>query len=360
MSSNLIDHTFCVIMAGGKGERFWPLSTDHAPKPFLKLMGEKTLIQLTVERASRIVPEERIFIVLGRPHLEIAREQLPYLKDRNFIVEPEGRDTAPCIGFAALSLIGIDEEAIMITLPADHYIADVQGFADTILQGVRCASQGDYLVTVGIRPDRPETGYGYINAYEAFDLPGADCRKVKRIVEKPDEKRAREYLEEGNYYWNAGIFIWKAGVVMAGIERHMPELYAGLMKIKAEKARTGGGAIEAIYGNLPRKSIDYGLMEKADNVLMVPSGFDWDDVGTWTSLFRVLDLDGNGNCKAGDALSIDTRNSVIFSDGITVGTLGVSDIIVVASKNGVLVCSRDRVQEVREIVRKLDAEKRRD
>jgi mannose-1-phosphate guanylyltransferase len=354
MSDNLIDHTFCVIMAGGKGERFWPLSTDLAPKPFLKIMGEKSMIQLTVERALKVVPVERVLIVLGSHHLDIAKGQLPSLKDLNFIVEPEGRDTAACIGLAATFLKGMDEKAIMVTLPADHYVPDQDGFAETVRKGVKWAGEGDYLVTIGIKPARPETGYGYINAFEAIGPEGATCYKVNRIVEKPDARRALAYMQEGTYYWNAGIFIWRAGVVLDGIRRHMPELYEGLMKMSAQG---DAATAAAIYRSLPRKSIDYGLMEKADNVLMVPSGFVWDDVGTWTSLQRVLALDERGNLRAGDTQCVDTGDCVIYGDGITVGTLGVKDLVIVASTNGVLVCGTDRAQEVREIVKRIESRK---
>ncbi|MBA4416802.1 MAG: mannose-1-phosphate guanylyltransferase [Syntrophus sp. (in: bacteria)] len=357
MGYNPLDHTFCVVMAGGKGERFWPLSTDQAPKPFLKLMDEKTMIQLTVERAMRIVPRERLFVVLGQNHLDVAKEQLPDLAETNFIVEPEGKDTAPCIGLAALTLMGIDEKAIMITLPADHYVPDVDDFTATILDGVKCAATGDYLVTIGIKPIRPETGYGYINAFEEYNIPGVTCYKVNRIVEKPDMERARAYLEEGNYYWNGGIFIWQARVILKGIEQHMPELYRELTRIKALLAAGDSPAIGEVYRGIQRKSIDYGLMEKAANVLMVPSGFRWDDVGTWTSLLRVLKLDGEGNYRAGNALCVDTRDCVVYGDGIFVGTIGVSDLVIVASKHGVLVCHGDKAQEVREIVKRLDQEK---
>jgi mannose-1-phosphate guanylyltransferase len=353
MSGNPLDRAYCVIMAGGKGERFWPLSTDRMPKPFLRLMGEKTMIQLTVERALRIVPEERLFIVLGQNHLSVAKEQLPGLKDRNFLVEPEGRDTAPCIGFAALHLTALDEGAIMITLPADHYIPDVDAFVATILNGVACAGMGDYLVTVGISPVRPETGYGYINAFEPFEVPGVICYKVNRIVEKPDIEKARSYLEDGNYYWNAGIFIWRAAVVLEGIERFMPELCQGIASLKAVLGRKDPTAIAAIYSGLPRKSIDYGLMEKADNVLMIPSLFPWDDVGTWASLRRVLGSGGEGNSKTGNTICVDTKDCVVYGDGITVGTLGVSNLVIVATREGVLVCDSERAQEVKEIVKRL-------
>ena len=355
MGDSLNEHAFCVIMAGGKGERFWPLSTDLAPKPFLKLVGEKSMIQLTVERALRIVPEERVFVILGEPHLAIAKEQLPGLREMNFIVEPAGRDTAPCVGFAALTLMMMDEKAVMITLPADHYVPDVEGFVNTIVSGLRCAESGDYLVTIGIKPTRPETGYGYINAYRPHDAQGVTCYEVDRIVEKPDEQRARSYLSEGTYYWNAGIFIWRASVVLRGLESHMPDLYAGLMEIKALKTVDPSGDILPVFSILPKQSIDYGLMEKADNVLMVPSGFTWDDVGTWTSLMRVSSgLDGDGNLRGGKTICVDTKDCVVYGDGITVGTLGVEDLVIVASGNGVLVCRRDRAQEVKKIVGQLE------
>lgn len=353
-----MDHTYCVIMAGGKGERFWPLSTERIPKPFLKLTGDKTLIQLTIERVRNIVPTENIFVVLGKRHLNVAKRQLGDLFDENFIVEPEGRDTAPCIGFAALPILNRDSKAIMITLPADQYIPDVGGFVKTISHGVKCAKMGDYLVTVGIKPTRPETGYGYIHAHEKFNVSdGMMCYRVKKFVEKPDVERAKAYIEEDNYFWNAGMFIWKATTVMKGIEQHMPELYNGLIKIKGALSSHNRRTIDMVYKSLPRKSIDYGLMEKADNVLMIPADFRWDDVGTWTSLLRVLELDKHGNYRKGNVICVDTQDCVVYGDDMLIGTIGVSNIVVVASKKGVLVCDGNRAQEVREIAKRLSSKK---
>jgi mannose-1-phosphate guanylyltransferase len=353
--SAAIDHTYCIIMAGGKGERFWPVSTDLVPKPFLHIIGKKSLIQLTVERAGRIIPLDRIFVVLGKEHLNTAKEQLDMLPEENFIVEPAGRDTAPCIGYSALFLLNKDKDAVMIVLPADQYIPDVDGFADVILEGVRCSSIGDYFVTIGIKPSRPETGYGYIHSYERFDIiKDSTCYKVNRYVEKPDLKKAMEYLAEGNYYWNGGIFVWRAKAVMSGIERHMPDLYSGLMQIRDAYKGNQKEEADLIFKTLPRKSIDYGLMEKAENVLMIPSRFAWDDVGAWSSLTRVFEPDENGNYMKGDVTQIDTKNCVIFSDDIKVGTIGLSNLIVVASEKGVLVCDINRAQEVREIVKQLN------
>jgi mannose-1-phosphate guanylyltransferase len=352
--SNVINHTYCIIMAGGRGERFWPLSTDPAPKPFLNIVGGKSLIQLTVERAQKIVPIARIFIVLGKEHLNIAKKQLGMLPAGNFIIEPDGRDTAPCIGYSAIFMLNIDKDSVMVVLPADQYVPDADIFAEVISEGVRCAEMGDYFVTIGIKPSRPETGYGYIHAYEKFDITeNSTCFHVNRYVEKPDSKKAMEYLAEGNYYWNGGIFVWRADAVMRGIEKHMPDLYDGLIKIRDSYREDREEEATLIFKTLPKKSIDYGLMEKAENVLMIPSRFAWDDVGTWSSLKRVFTPDENGNCTRGDITQIDTKNCVIFSDTIKIGTIGISNLVVVASENGVLVCDIDRVQEVREIVKLL-------
>ncbi len=359
-NDTLIDATYVVIMAGGKGERFWPLSTDRFPKPFLKLFNGKSLIQHTVERAMRMVPVERICVVLGEKHLKTARKQLRELPDENFIVEPEGKNTAPCIGYSAQILLERNKEALMVTLPADHYIDDTDGFAKTIFSGMRRAAAGDCLVTIGIKPSRPETGYGYIHAFQKVDAKkGLACYRVNRFVEKPDLDRAMEYVTEGNYYWNAGIFIWKAQAVLKGIERHMPELYRGLLRVQAARASRAGGRLRVAYSRLPKESIDYGLMEKADNVLMVPSRFAWDDVGTWSSLTRVFELDEDRNYTAGNIVRVDAKNCVILSDDTAVGVVGVSDLAIVVSKNGVLVCDLSRAQEVREIARKMEDKKAR-
>ena len=353
-----LNHAYCVIMAGGKGERFWPLSASKVPKPFLKLLGSKTMIQHTVERVRKLVPLERILVVIGETHLAVAKEQLPDLPSANFIVEPEGRDTAACIGFAAITLLGIEKNAVMVVLPADHYIPDMERFAETVARGVEVAGRGDYLVTIGIEPVRPETGYGYIKARQPFRaaLDGT-CLKVEKFVEKPDLKRAAEYLAEGDYYWNAGMFIWQVKTVLMGVERYMPELYTGLLRLRQWLTSRDRRRLAQLYRGLTRVSIDYGLMERADNVLMIPGKFRWDDVGTWASLQRVLDLDNDGNYTSGQTISVDTKDSVVYGDGIVVGTIGVSNLVIVASANGVLVCDAKRAQEVREIARLVEAER---
>ncbi len=346
---------YCVIMAGGKGERFWPMSTDRVPKPFLTLTGDKTLIQLTAERALRIVPEERLLVVLGKAHLKAARQQLAFLPENNFLVEPAGRDTAACIGLAAVHISLREPEAAMVVLPADQYIPDVDDFVATLNDAVKLASAGNHLVTLGIAPSRPETGYGYILAGRACGhLTTGDGFVVERFVEKPGHKQALEYIADGRYYWNAGIFIWHVNAIIEGFRAHMPGLYEGLTMLKKYLQEGRTRAADTLFKGFERKSIDYGIMEKAANVLMVSARFRWDDVGTWASLERVLDLDDNGNCILGNAFCIDTADTILFSEpGYSIGTIGVSDLIIVASKKGLLVCDKKRVQEVREIARRL-------
>ena len=350
-----MEHTYGVIMAGGKGERFWPLSTNKVPKPFIRLLATKTMIQMTVERLLKIVPENRIMVVLGAEHLVIAQEQLSCWPGVQFLVEPAGRDTAPCIGLAAVTLQREDPKALMIVVPADHYIPDELLFAETMGKGVRLARKDTRLVTTGIKPTRPETGYGYIQAGQRLQgASGYACFEVQRFVEKPDVRRAADYLAEGGYYWNSGIFVWQAQAVLQGIGQHMPSLYEGLMRIDEAIITNHDEKIDEIFRGFESISIDYGLMEKADNVLMVKANFGWDDVGTWGSLFRVLELDRSGNYTRGEPICIDTQDCVIYGDDITVGTIGVSNLIIVASKEGVLVCDVNRDQDTRKIAKLLE------
>jgi mannose-1-phosphate guanylyltransferase len=347
-----MEHTYCVIMAGGKGERFWPLSTKLIPKPFVKLIGDKSMIQMTVDRALRLAAPEHIFVVLGEEHAAAARGQLPGLEDDQFIIEPAGRDTAPCIGLASIRLrIRDPHDPVAVVLPADHYVPDVESFAESITNAVRCAREGDYLVTVGIRPSRPETGYGYIHAAERATDANDSSYRVNRFVEKPDEAKAAGYLSEGNYYWNSGIFIWRVESVLRGMERYMPDLRSRLEGIEQALRADDRQVAAELFKGCERISIDYGLMEKADNVLMVRAAFVWDDVGTWSSLRRTMALDGRGNYISGRPVCIDVKDCVVYAEDMNLGLVGVSDLVVVASKEGVLVCELHRDQETRQIAR---------
>jgi mannose-1-phosphate guanylyltransferase len=309
------------------------------------------MLQMTLDRASEFVSTDHILVVLGREHLAVAREQLPQLGEEQFLIEPAGRDTAACIGFAAVTLRLRDPDSVMVVLPADHYVPDSSPFAETMSEAIRWAKKGDFLVTVGIQPTRPEIGYGYIHAGERTGGPHEHCYRVNRFVEKPDEATASLYLSEGDYYWNAGIFVWQVKVILKAIERHMADLWMGLTKMEEASMVGDLGLAEDLFKGLPRISIDYGLMEKADNVLVIKAGFRWDDVGTWSSLKRTMKLDEKGNYVSGQPLCIDTRDCVIYSEDVRMGVVGVSNLVVVASREGVLVCSLLKDQETRKIAR---------
>lgn len=351
-----MEHLYCVIMAGGRGERFWPLSTKNIPKPFVRLFGERTMIQMTVDRILELVPMDHIFVVLGGEHEEVARKQLARLGREQFIVEPAGRDTAACIGLAAMLLYRKDPQGVMIVLPADHYIPDTGAFVRTVARAVERARQGDYLVTVGISPTRPDVGYGYIRAGEQVTDADASTCTVDRFVEKPDLDRALQYLSEGVYYWNAGLFVWRTRTLLDGLKRHMGKLHTGLGEIDRAMSEGNLEAAARIFSGFDRISIDYGLMEKADNVLMVKADFAWDDVGTWGSLRRVMELDGSGNYRSGRTICVDTKECVVYGQDVPIGTVGVENLIIVASPGGVLVCDGRRDQETRRIAKMFDEE----
>ncbi len=351
---------FFVVMAGGRGERFWPLSTEAVPKPFISLVGKKTLIELTVERAKRMVPIDHIFIVLGKVHLPVARTCLPDIPPENFIIEPVERDTAPCISLAATIVTSKNPDAVMVVLPSDHFVPDEKNFLALLKKAIRAAQSRDDLITIGITPTRPETGYGYIKRGAPVALPhGTECFEVDRYVEKPKIARARRYIREGVYYWNAGIFVWRARVFLDSLKAHMPGLHEGIMAYR-KAARSGmPGKAHAIFAGLEKISIDYGLMEKAGNVLVMPATFSWDDIGTFSALRRVLPTDRDGNIVKDGAVVIDTSNSVIISGDTPVAVIGLSDIVVVACRNGILVCDGKRGQDVRRI-KQLVSEKSRE
>jgi len=344
------NQTYCVIMAGGRGERFWPVSTVKLPKPFIQLVNTKTLLQLTVDRILPYVPKERIIVILGKDHYAVARKQLKGLSEKNFIREPEPRDTAPCIGYAARTLLKRDPEAVMVVVPADHYIPDVSRFIKVISHGVEVAKSRECLITIGVKPTRPETGYGYIRiGTKKLSTPHrVPLYTVTQFVEKPDITKARTYAKNPHYFWNAGIFVWKASVIMDAIRQYMPDLYQGLQRLPVVRS---GGIIDTGYTTLPKISIDYGVMEKSDNVCMIPGRFKWDDVGTWSALKRLVK---NRQFMKGKHIeTIDTTGCVIYSD-IPVGIIGVSHLIVAATEHGVLVCDMNQAQKVREIARRLN------
>lgn len=347
-------HWKALVMAGGRGERFWPASTPEHPKQFIDLTGGGTLIQQTVSRLAQIIPFRDIFVVTSESHLTLAQTQLPQLPARNFIVEPVGRDTAPCIGLSAAWIERIDPAATMLVVAADHFIPDQERFCDLAEAALKYATESQGLVTLGIRPDRPETGYGYIELGESASLVGEEkVFKARRFVEKPDRTKAEEYLDSGRFLWNSGMFAWTVRAIREEIERHIPELHVVVEALaNAGTDEEFAARLAEIFPALPKMSIDYGVMERSDRVFVIPSDFRWDDLGSWTAVARLRKPDLDGNVVNGLAVTEDCHNVLIESKGRLVATLGVSDLVVVETDDVVLVCAADRVQDIRRLAAK--------
>lgn len=353
-----IKRTYALIMAGGYGERLWPLSTKERPKQFLKLIGERTMLQETVHRIAPSVPLESTYVVVSREHVNLVLEQLPVLPSENVVVEPIGRGTAPCIGLAALRLHKRDPEGVMFVLPADHVIRDEDRFLRLLHEAASVAQEGTHLVTLGISPRNPATGYGYIKA-EARPAGGLanefSVFKVERFTEKPDRETAKRFLREGHYYWNSGIFIWRVDTILREIEAHMPGLCKGLMQIESHLGTPHEkDVIAQIYLDQESISIDYGVMEKSPRVLVLPTGdIGWSDVGDWAAFDDLLRIDDKGNAIQAQHLGIDTKGSIVFSKREKlIATLGVSDLVIVDTDEMLLVMDKSRSQDVKELMQR--------
>jgi mannose-1-phosphate guanylyltransferase len=338
-------------MAGGKGERFWPLSTDALPKPFIPLLGPRTLIQQTVDRLLPLVAADNILISIGETHRQIAREQLPLIPRENFIIEPVGRDTAPCLGFCALHIEQRVPDGVMLALPADHYIADEAAYRRTLDKGIG-ALPGATGVVFGITPARPETGYGYIQAKHLASA--GETVDVIRFVEKPDLENARIYLEAGNYYRNSGMFLWRNRTLLDLFHEHMPQLYGGLEQLRPLIGRNDAYAdLYKCFSMLPRISIDFGVMEKTSGLRLVAAEFTWDDIGNWAALERALTADANGNVGIGHHAAVESESCTLYSDAGVVAAFGVSNLVIVQAHGKVLVCSKDRAADLKRLIARL-------
>jgi mannose-1-phosphate guanylyltransferase len=348
-----MDRLYVVVMAGGSGERFWPLSTPAHPKQFPPLLEERSFFQHTVERATRLVGEARVLVATRRDLLPLVKEQLPGFPVANCILEPQGRDTAACIGLAALVIERRAPGARMLVAPSDHYITPFHAFEETVRHGLALLDRADGLVTLGIPPTRPETGYGYILAGEAApEHPAA--RRCERFTEKPDRTTAERFLADGRYYWNSGIFMWRSATILKAIARHLPEHWNCLETIRDVLGTPEEGRIlEATFPRMPRVSVDVGILEQAEGVNMIPATFTWDDVGAWNALGRILTPDENGNAVVGRHVGRDSHGCVVYGTTRPIGTIGLHDLVVVETPEGVLVCPKERAQEVKDLVRML-------
>lgn len=340
-----------LIMAGGKGTRFWPLSTEEKPKQFLNLIGEETMIQMTVNRIKPIIPIERIFVCTGEMYVDLVKEQLPELPDRNIIVEPEGRNTAPCIALSAMVIDRYYKNSNMVVLPSDHLIKDEEEFRSTLLAADNFIKEKDEaIVTLGMSPSRPEVGYGYIK-YSNEVLKSDDFRviKVDAFVEKPNLDTAKKYLREGNYLWNGGMFIWSINNVINQIKMYSTDTYNALISVMEVNEEGLQETINKNYENTEATSIDYAVLEKSKDVYVIPSNFGWDDVGSWEALDRYRDKDDAGNVLVGQSTAVKANNNLVISSNNSVVVEGLDDIYVIESGGKVLVGHKSNVANVKEL-----------
>lgn len=347
-------HVFGVVMAGGVGTRFWPRSRERNPKQALEIIGKGTMIQNTVGRLAQKVPARDIFVITNRLQHGLLAKQLPSVSDDHILDEPVGRNTAPCIGLAALHIRRIAPEGVMVVLPADHIIGNDKEFLRILEVAATTAAESRSLLTIGIQPTHPETGYGYI---QVFTEPGKHnpyhdrgVLKVKTFAEKPNMQTAEQFLASGDFLWNSGMFAWRADVILEEIRRCLPELHTELMKID----QTIGTpyyqpTVEMAYGLMRGISIDYGVMEKAEQVYCIPGDFGWSDIGSWDEVCRQSGKDSSGNTITGKVIQKDTRNSYIYSPDKVVATIGVEDLIIVNTDDALLICKRGQSQDVKEI-----------
>ncbi|MEN2997750.1 MAG: mannose-1-phosphate guanylyltransferase [Brevinematia bacterium] len=343
-----------VIMAGGRGERFWPKSRSSYPKQFLNLFGDRSMIQHTYARVSELVDEDKIFVVTSSDLVELVEEQLPSLRQENIIVEPLPRNTASAIGLSAVYVRKYLGDCTMFVTPSDHYIGGVDKFLNTVDAGFSVAEKYLSLVTIGIKPSRPDTGYGYIEVGNVIDsFLGRNVFEVRRFVEKPSYDKAVEYLSSGKFFWNSGMFVWKVSVILEEISKCMPALTEALLNIdEAIGKEYEGEVVLREFEKLESISIDYGVMEKSKSVLCVKGDFEWDDVGSWSAVYRLNERDGNGNTIEGNVITYNVKDSLII--GETTGVIAVScleDVIVVKDGDNVLITKKSEDQSIRELVR---------
>ncbi len=343
-----------LIMAGGRGTRFWPRSRKSLPKQFLSLTGDgKTMIQLTVERLLPIIRMEDIYISTNEDYRELVKEQLPGIPEENILCEPVGRNTAPCIGLGAIHIAQKYDDAVMIVLPSDHQIRMPDIFRNTLQDASEIAEDGNSIVTIGITPNYPETGYGYIKY-----IP--DSRKnsafaVDRFVEKPNLEKAREYLKSGQYLWNAGQFVWKVSTILDDLKKYMPDTYEKLMTIRAAIGTDDYNAVlQKEFRAMQSQSIDYGVLEKADSIFVIPGSFGWDDVGSWLAVGRLQKEDADGSIVAGDVITVNSKNCIIQGEGKLIAAVGLENIIVVDTKDAILICDKEHAGEIKTVMAQLE------
>ena len=336
-----------LIMAGGKGERFWPMSTEEKPKQFLNLLGEESMIQCTVRRLEEIIPLERIFIVTAERYTSLIHEHIPKLPKENIIIEPEVKNTAPCIAFSAFYIREYYENATIVVLPSDHLILEEEKFREIILTGEKFINnkEEDSILTIGIKPTRPDTGYGYIYANKKIlDIDNYEVLSVESFKEKPCLELAEKYIKDSSYLWNSGMFIWKAKTIINLTKKYLPNIYKYVNRMNLDDYNS----ISENYSKLEAVSVDYGIMEKANNIYVIPGDFGWDDLGSWNSLSRYKDTDRNNNVIDGSIAILNSKNNIIQTMKKTY-VMGIENLIVIETDNEIMIVNKNDISQIKEL-----------
>lgn len=350
-----------VIMAGGSGTRFWPKSTKKHPKQFLNLFGDQTMLQTTADRIKELIPAERLWVITNDRYVDLVNKQLPEVPPKNIIGEAVAKNTAPCVALAAALIQEEDPDATLAVLPADHLVRHPDKFRQVLKAANAKAREGNNLVTIGIEPNRPETGYGYIefDADQSEMHEQKEVKKVKQFREKPDSQTARQFISSGNFLWNSGMFVWSTTTILNEVEKHLPEISEQIdilaPAIGSDKQKD---AIDQFYHACPSISIDYGIMEQSESVYVVPGSFGWSDVGSWNAVYDLREKDENGNVIEAEHITLtQSKNNLVQSNGDKmIALVGVEDLAVVETDRAILVCNLNEAQGVKEIVNKLKEE----
>ena len=340
-----------LIMAGGKGTRFWPLSTEDKPKQFLKLIGNKTMIQMTVDRILPIIPIDRIYICTGERYVDLIKEQVPNLPIDNIIIEPEGRNTAPCITLSSLVIKRKYKDSTIVVLPSDHLIENEDKFRNIILDAKEYLNVNNKaIVTLGMNPSRPETGYGYIK----YNDSDKEILKVDRFVEKPNKETAKQYLKEGNYLWNGGMFLWKVDTILNEIKKYIPNTYEVLKPIEDVDKDMLQDVINKQYSKTDEISIDYAVLEKSNDIYVIKTDIGWDDIGTWMAMERYRKKDNDENIYDENTISIDSRNSLVIGNSDKqVIMIGVDNIATIVSDDGIYIVKKSLLENIKDFKEKI-------
>ncbi|MBU4419362.1 MAG: mannose-1-phosphate guanylyltransferase/mannose-6-phosphate isomerase [Candidatus Omnitrophica bacterium] len=343
---------YAVILAGGVGSRFWPFSRELEPKQFMQIIGQESLLQAAIQRLKGVVDPARTYIITNKIYFYEVKAQITKFRipDKNIILEPLGKNTAPAVGLCAKLISHLDKDAVLLVLPSDHYIKNVENFKKTLKKAIACARK-DFLVTIGIKPSAPSTGYGYIKAGERENGHFV----VDKFLEKPDLNKAKKYFKDKKFFWNSGMFIWKASVFLEEARKYLPKLYANLQRINSVND------IPKIWPGIEAISVDYGIMERSQRIALIPADFYWTDLGSWDALAEIFPKDKRGNISNSDTLNVDSHGVCVFARGNRlVSTIGVNNMIIADTPDALLVCARSRTQDVKQLVEKLKTLKRKE